>query len=216
MAGLDQDPDIGEDATVFLVDDDPSVLRAIGRLVRSAGWAVAAFGSPREFLEQQRRDVAGCLVLDVNMPGLTGLELQRALMDAGNCLPIIFLTGDGDVPSSVRAMKAGAVDFRSKPCSDDELLAAIRVALARDRIARLDRAQKRAACERLALLTPREHQVMLGVIAGKMNKQIAADLQIAEKTVKVHRGRVMDKLEVPSVADLVRLSERAGIRDSKH
>lgn len=198
--------------TVFLVDDDPSVLRAVGRLLRSAGLNVATFNSPQEFLEKQNPDAPGCLVLDMTMPGLNGLELQQALARAGNHLPIIFLTGHGDVPMSVRAMKSGAVDFLSKPCPDEELLEAIKQALARDAKFRLHRAQARAVAELLATLTPREHEVMLGVVAGQLNKQIAADLGTVEKTIKVHRARVMQKLGVASVAELVRLTERGGIR----
>ena len=195
--------------TVFLVDDDRSVLRAIGRLVRSAGWNVATFGSAQEFLDRQDPDAPGCLVLDLSMPGLNGLELQQALARAGHRLPIIFLTGHGDIPMSVRAMKSGALDFLSKPCADEELLSAIRLALSRDQQFRLERAEVRALAERFATLTPREHQVMLGVVAGQLNKQIAADLGTVEKTIKVHRARVMEKLGVTSVADLVRLTERA-------
>jgi len=199
-------------ATVFLVDDDVSVLRAIARLVRSAGWKVAAFHSPQDFLDRQDPDAPGCLVLDVTMPGLNGLELQQALAHAGNYLPIIFLTGTGDIPTSVRAMKSGAVDFLSKPCRDEELLGAIQYALAKDQQFRQQQAQERALAELLATLTPREHEVMLRVVAGKLNKQIAADLGTVEQTIKVHRARVMEKLGVTSVADLVRLSERAGAR----
>lgn len=199
-------------ATVFLVDDDPSVLRAIGRLVRSAGWNAATFNSAQEFLEKQDPDAPGCLVLDVTMPGFDGLDLQQALAQAGNCLPVIFLTGDGDVPMSVRAMKSGAADFLSKPCPAKILLAAISQALERDLQFRQKRAKEQVVAELLASLTPREHEVMLGVIAGHLNKQIAADLGTVEKTIKVHRARVMDKLHVSSVADLVRLTERAGIR----
>ena len=198
-------------ATVFLVDDDPSVLRAIGRLVRSAGWNVATFGSAQEFLDRPNPDAPGCLVLDLSMPGLNGLELQQALARAGHRLPIIFLTGHGDIPMSVRAMKSGAMDFLSKPCVDEELLSAIRLALSRDQQLRRERAEVQALAERIATLTPREHEVMLGVVAGQLNKQIAADLGTVEKTIKVHRARVMEKLRVTSVADLVRLTERAGV-----
>jgi FixJ family two-component response regulator len=149
-------------------------------------------------------------VLDVTMPGLNGLELQQALIRAGNHLPIIFLTGDGDIPMTVRAMKSGAVDFLSKPCRDEDLIAAIMIALAKDQQLRQQQAQKRTIVDLLATLTPREHEVMLGVVAGKLNKQIAAELGTVEKTIKVHRARVMEKLHVSSVADLVRLSERIG------
>ena len=198
--------------TIFLVDDDPSVLRAIGRLLRSAGWNVATFDSPQAFLERQHSDAAGCLVMDMSMPGLNGFELQRALARAGNRLPIILLTGHGDIPMSVRAMKSGAVDFLSKPCPDEELLAAIRLAVTRDERSRLERAEIQLIAARLATLTPREHEVMLGVVAGQLNKQIAAKLGTVEKTIKVHRARVMEKLGMSSVADLVRLVERFGGR----
>ncbi len=197
--------------TVHLVDDDPSVLRAVGRLVRSAGWRVAAFPSAREYLREQTPEARGCLVLDVTMPGRDGLELQSVLAGMGNRLPVIFLTGNGDVPMSVRAMKAGAVDFLCKPCRDEDLLGAIRVALARDREAWRETERQRKLAARFSLLTPREHQVMLGVVAGQLNKQIAVELGIAEKTIKVHRGRMMHKLGVFSVADLVRVAERVGL-----
>jgi FixJ family two-component response regulator len=195
---------------VFLVDDDPAVLRAVGRLLRSAGLNVTTFHSPQEFLDRQNPEAPGCLVLDVTMPGLNGLELQQALIRAGNHLPIIFLTGNGDIPMTVRAMKSGAVDFFRKPCPDEELLAAIGRALAHDQLFRQRRAEEQALADLLATLTPREHEVMLGVVAGKLNKQIAAELGTVEKTIKVHRGRVMEKLHVASVAELVRLSERGG------
>jgi FixJ family two-component response regulator len=201
-------------ATVYLVDDDPSVLRAVARVVRAAGLLVAAFSSPQEFLARLDPDAPGCLVLDVTMPGLNGLELQQALARVGHRMPIIFLTGNGDIPMSVRAMKAGAVDFLSKPCHNDELLAAIQQALAQDRQNRMEQQCERAFVKLLATLTPREHEVMLGVVAGKLNKQIAADLGTAEKTVKTHRGHMMAKLQVQSVADLVRQCAAAGIRPS--
>ena len=199
--------------TVCLVDDDPSVLRAVGRLVRSAGWGVDAFSSPQEFLAKHSPDAPGCLVLDVMMPGLNGLELQQALARDGHSLPIIFLTGHGDIPMSVRAMKSGAVDFLAKPCRDEELFEAIRQALVRDRQVREEKARQKALNAIVATLTPREHEVMLGVAAGQMNKQIAAELGTVEKTIKVHRARVMEKLGVKSVADLVRLVARATLHE---
>jgi FixJ family two-component response regulator len=198
----------GSSGTVYVVDDDPSVLRAVGRLIRSAGWDVTDFGSAGDFIDRQRSDVPGCVVLDVNMPGLNGLEVQQALAAAGDSLPVIFLTGNGDIPMSVRAMKAGAVDFLSKPCDDETLIAAIRDALALSRLAHEARATLQSVQELLATLSPREHEVMRGVVTGRLNKQIAAELRITEKTVKVHRARVMEKLRVSSVADLVRLTER--------
>lgn len=195
--------------TVFLIDDDPSVLRATSRLVRSAGWDVVAFDSPASFLRQQNPGTPGCLILDLTMPEIDGLALQEILAQDANLLPVIFLTGTGDVSTAVRAMKSGAVDFLNKPCPDELLIAAIRVALNRDKKSRKRRAQKRELLNRLALLTPREHEVMLGVVSGKMNKQIASDLGAAEKTIKVHRGRVMEKLQIRSLAELVRFVERA-------
>ena len=198
-------------ATVCVVDDDPSVLRAIGRLVRVAGWNVTTFSSPHEYLSQHNPDVPGCLVLDVRMPGLSGLELQQTLARSGNHVPIIFLTGNGDIPMSVRAMKSGAVDFLSKPCRDEDLLGAIQHAVERDQRLRRERAESKSIDARLAKLTPREQQVMLGVVAGHMNKHIASRLGTVEKTIKVHRGRMMKKLGLRSVADLVRLAEKAGI-----
>ncbi len=203
-------------ATVFVVDDDPSVLRAVSRLVRSAGMNAATFHSPQDFLDRQNPDAPGCLVLDVNMPGLNGLELQQALSRAGSRLPVIFLTGNGDIPMTVRAMKSGAVNFLSKPCGDGALLAAIGEAMELDRQLRIHEAETRALADVIATLTPREREVMLGVVAGELNKQIAAKLGTVEKTIKVHRARVMEKLRVSSVADLVRLVERAGQRPKSH
>jgi FixJ family two-component response regulator len=197
--------------TVFVVDDDPAVLTSLSRLLRAARMNVAAFGSAREFLERYERHAPGCLVLDVAMPGLNGLELQSALVAKGSTIPIVFLTGHGDIPTSVRAMKGGAVDFLTKPVNDAELIEAIRLAIKRDRITRQARAELDDILERLATLTPREREVLDHVVSGQLNKQIAGDLVIVESTVKVHRARVMEKLKVRSVAELVRLAERAGI-----
>lgn len=196
---------------VSVVDDDQAVCKAVARLLRTAGFAVATYSSPRRFLEQHGRDTPGCLVLDLAMPGLNGLELQEALAAAGDPLPIIFLTGRGDVPASVRAMKGGAVDFLTKPVEREQLISAVRTALDRDRAARRARRDVQEIRARLATLTPREHEVFEHVIRGKLNKQTAAELGAAEKTIKVHRARVMDKMAVESVAELVRLAERAGI-----
>ena len=200
-----------ESATVFLVDDDPSILRALTRLLRAGGHQVSAFRSPRDFLAQHDAAVPGCVVLDLAMPGLNGLELQTALAAAGCQRPIVFISGHGDVPSSVRAMKAGAVDFLTKPVSEENLLAAIQRAIERDRLMRDARAQLQAIGERLNRLTPREREVLQHVVAGQLNKQIAADLGTVEKTVKVHRSRVMEKMGVRSLADLVRMAERIGL-----
>jgi FixJ family two-component response regulator len=195
-------------ATVFLVDDDPSILRALTRLLRGGGHQVNAFRSPRDFLAQHDAAVPGCIVLDLAMPGLNGLELQTALTATGCQRPIIFISGYGDVPSSVRAMKAGALDFLTKPVSEEDLLAAIERAIERDRQMRNGRTELQAIGERLSRLTPREREVFQHVVAGQLNKQIAADLGTVEKTVKVHRSRVMEKMGVRSVADLVRMAER--------
>jgi len=197
-----------EPATVFLVDDDPGVLRALTRLLRAAGFDVRAFRSAREFLAGHDAATPGCIVLDLAMPGQSGLDLQAALTAAGCRRPIVFVSGRGDVPSSVRAMKAGAVDFLTKPVSQEDLLAAIGRAVERDRLMREARAELEAIAERLSKLTPREREVLEHVVMGQPNKQIAADLGTVEKTVKVHRSRVMEKMGVRSLADLVRISER--------
>jgi FixJ family two-component response regulator len=198
--------------TVFVVDDDPAVLKSLSRLLRSARLEVAAFSSPREFLERHDPRAPGCLVLDVAMPGLNGLELQEALTTKGSELPIIFLTGHGDIPMSVQAMKRGALDFLTKPVNDEDLLKAVHVAIEKDRLQRQTRAEVTEIQQRLATLTPREREVMEHVISGQLNKQTAADLGTVEKTIKVHRARVMEKMKVQSVAELVRLAERVGMR----
>jgi FixJ family two-component response regulator len=199
---------------VLVVDDDASVRKSLSRLLRSAGYEVETFAAPTEFLDAERPEEDGpcCAVFDVEMPGLTGLELQERLAREPVPPPIVFITGHGDIPMGVKAMKDGAVDFLPKPVLDEELLDAVRRALDRDREARARRADLRAAREALVTLTPREHEVMRHVIAGMLNKQIARKLDIAEKTVKVHRGRVMEKTGVDSLAELVRLCQRAGIR----
>ena len=198
--------------TVYLVDDDVSVLRGLGRLLTAAGMKVAAFDSPREFLGRLDPAAAGCLVLDVAMPGLNGLELQQALAAKGSVLPIVFLTGRGDIPISVEAMKRGAADFLTKPVDDEELLAAIRNAFERNRASRRAREERAQIEERLARLTAREREVLERVVTGRLNKQIAAELGTVEKTIKVHRAHVMQKMGVRTLAELVRLSGRAGIR----
>ena len=198
--------------TVFVVDDDAAVRKAVSRLLRSAGIAVAAFASPREFLEQYDPATPGCLVLDIAMPGLNGLQLQTTLGENGSILPIIFLTGHGDVSKSVQAMKHGAFDFLTKPVSARNLLPAIRAAIERDAVARQEQAKFSEIHARLDTLTPREREVLEHVVAGKLNKQIAGDLGITEATVKMHRARVMVKMKLQSVAELARLTERCGIR----
>jgi FixJ family two-component response regulator len=200
-----------ENPTVFLVDDDPGVLRALTRLLRAAGRQVRAFGSAQDFLAAHDPAMPGCVVLDLSMPGLNGLELQTALEASGCRRPIVFVSGHGDVPSSVRAMKAGAVDFLTKPVSAEDLLAAVERAVRQDDLMRRSRAELQVIGERLKTLTPREREVLQHVVAGQLNKQIAADLGTVEKTIKVHRSRLMGKMGVRSVADLVRLAERMGI-----
>ena len=199
-------------ATIYVVDDDPAVRKSLGRLLKAAGFRVEAFASAAAFLAQAPHARLGCIVLDVQMPDLTGIELQQALAGAGIALPIIFITGHGDVPTSVRAMKAGAVDFLAKPFDDKELFAAIALALDRAQRESESRADADVVEQRLATLTPRERQVLLQVLTGKLNKQIAGELGASEKTIKVHRARVMNKMQVRSVADLVRLCEKAGVR----
>jgi len=196
--------------TVFLIDDDAPVRDALSRLLRAHRFVVAAFASPKEFLEHYNPDTPGCLVLDLKMRG-NGFGLQRTLQEKGLPLPIIFLTGHGDVPKSVQALKGGASDFLTKPVNDEDLLAAVRVAIEKDRALRREQAELFEIRARLATLTPREREVLEYVITGKLNKQIADDLGTVEQTVKVHRARVMQKMRVQSVAELVRLTERCGI-----
>ena len=190
---------------VRVVDDDASVLKALGRLLRSAGFAVRTFPSPQVFLNEHDATAPGCVVLDLSMPGLDGLQIQKALSRLGDGCPIVFITGHGDIASSVSAMKAGAVDFLTKPFDPSRLLDAVRAAVDKDRAARAVRAERSSIGVRMAALTPREREVMAQVCAGRLNKQIAADLGIAEKTVKVHRARVMKKMAAGSVAELVQL-----------
>jgi len=197
--------------TVYIVDDDPAVLKSLSRLLRASHLNVEAFATAQEFLDRHDRSSHGCLVLDVAMPGLDGLELQSALAAGGSTIPIIFLTGRGDIPMTVHAMKEGASDFLTKPVNETDLLAAVQLAIKKDLIARQARAELDEILERLATLTPREREVLVHVVSGQLNKQIAGDLDIVESTVKVHRARVMEKLKVQSVAELVRLAERAGI-----
>jgi FixJ family two-component response regulator len=197
--------------TVFVVDDYAPVRRSISRLLHTAGFAVAAFASAGEFLAQYDPQTLGCLVLDLAMPTVNGLELQRMLAKAGSFLPIIFLTGHGDIPKSVQAMKHGASDFLTKPVNDEDLLEAVRAAIEKSRVLRRDQAELSEIRARLATLTPREREVLEYVVAGKLNKQIAGDIGTAEQTVKIHRVHVMQKMRVHSVAELVRLTERCGI-----
>jgi RNA polymerase sigma factor (sigma-70 family) len=196
---------------VFIVDDDASVRKGLERLVRSVGLRGKTFASAPEFLQCAASDSPSCLVLDVRMPGVSGLALQETLAAAGHRIPIIFITGHGDITMSVRAMKAGAVDFLPKPFNDQDLLEAIQEAIARDRQAREVRAALQAIQQRADLLTPRERDVLGLVVAGLLNKQIAAELGMSEKTVKAHRAQVMQKMQVSSVARLVLLAEKVGL-----
>lgn len=197
--------------TVFIIDDDPSALRGLTRLVRAAGKNVEAFASAGDFLASGRIDGPGCIVLDVRMPEMTGPELQAELDKAVYSMPIIFISAHEDVETTAEAMKKGAVDFLTKPVDRDDLLDALRVALAKDVENRAQRTELSAIHEQINTLTPREHEVMTYVITGMLNKQIATELGISEETVKIHRGRVMRKLQIESVTDLVRLCEKAGI-----
>jgi two-component system, LuxR family, response regulator FixJ len=200
--------------TVFLVDDDPAILRALERLLMAEGLHTRAFRSPEAFLREHDPAMPGCVVLDMIMPHLNGLALQQELRASGCDRFIIFITGQSDIPSSVQAMKAGAVDFLIKPFSDQTFLAAVRDAIAKDHIAREICAQLQSIRERLSTLTPREYEVLRHIIAGQLNKQIAADLGTVEKTIKVHRARVMDKMRVASLAELVRLTVHIGLQSA--
>jgi FixJ family two-component response regulator len=197
--------------TVLVIDDDPSVLKSLARLLCSIELNVATFATPEEFLNQFEPGIHGCLVLDIAMPNLNGLELQQELAARGNELPVIFLTGHGDIPMSVQAMKQGAIDFLTKPVHDQDLIEAVHAAIEKNRMIQETRAELNEIRKKLSTLTPREREVLNHVVSGKLNKQIAADLGTVEKTIKVHRGHLMTKLKVRSLADLVRLAERAGI-----
>jgi FixJ family two-component response regulator len=200
---------------VFLVDDDPSVRRGLNRLLLSADHSVEIFSSATDFLAREPHPGPSCLILDIRMPGLNGLDLQQALARQSRDEQIVFITGHADVPTSVHAMKAGAVDFLPKPFDNQELLRAVESALARSAERRQERVGRNALRSKLDELTPREFEVLQFVITGMLNKQIGAELGIAEKTIKVHRGHVMEKLGVKSVAELVRLAEKAGVSAAK-
>jgi FixJ family two-component response regulator len=194
--------------TVYVVDDDASVRKSVGRLLRTAGLQVEVFASADEFLAHPPSDESACLLLDLKMPGRNGLELQEALVAARKPIPIVFVSGHGDIPASVRAMKGGAVDFLTKPYSVEELLEAVERAMAKDKRDRREQAQVTELESRARALTPREAEVLRLVVRGLLNKQVAAELGISEKTVKVHRARVMHKMRADSMADLVRMAGR--------
>ena len=199
------------EATVYLVDDDPSVRRSTERLVRSMGFAVRTFASANEFLDNAPVEGPACLVLDVRLPGLDGLDLQRELTQSGVRVPIVFITGYGTIPMTVRAMKAGAVEFLTKPVRPRDLLAAVRTAIERDRVSHRERLVAGALRERYERLTPREREVMAFVVGGAHNKQIAGELTTSERTIKFHRAHIMEKMEAASLAELVQMADRLGL-----
>jgi FixJ family two-component response regulator len=201
----------GPGQTVYLIDDEPSVLKALARVLGAAGFRTSIAGSPQEFLAQYAGANRGCIVLDISMPGFSGIQLQQELIEKNCALPVIFLTGRGDIPTSVHAMKHGAVDFLTKPVDDISLISAVRRAFEREADGHALHTEIAELRRRAATLTPREHEVFGHVIAGHLNKQIAMVLGTTEKTVKVHRARVMEKMQAQSLAALVRLAGRAGI-----
>lgn len=200
---------------VYIVDDDRSVRTSVARLLESSGYEVRTFASATDYLNRIDPDAHGCLLLDLRMPGIDGLELQNRLLRGGTSRPVIFLTGQGTVPETVAAMKAGATDFLEKPADPDELIRAVRTAIETDRMRRRELAEMSEIQDRVSLLTPRERQVFERVVQGRLNKQIAHELGVSEKTVKVHRGRVMEKMKTASLADLARIAERLGVGETR-
>ena len=203
------------DAIIAIVDDDLSVCEGLDSLIRSVGWRAESFASAQEFLARAAAEPPSCLILDLQLPGLSGLDLQRRMAEIGLEIPIVFLTGHGSIPTSVRAMKAGATEFLTKPVDEEELLRAIQEAIERDRRVREQKAEMRELQNRYESLTPREQQIMLQVVSGRLNKQIATDLNISEFTVKIHRGHVMGKMHAGSLADLVRMADHLGTGSRK-
>ncbi|MCU0574856.1 MAG: response regulator transcription factor [Syntrophobacteraceae bacterium] len=202
---------IPKEECVFIIDDDPSVRNALSFLLRTVRYAFEVYSSAEEFLAREPYDGIGCIVLDVRMTGMSGLDLQEELMKGGLSMPIIFITGHGDIPMTVRAMKRGAVDFLPKPFEDAQLLTAIQLAIEKHRDEKSKQEYLEGVRRRIQSLTAREYEILRHVIAGLLNKQIAFELKIAEQTVKIHRGRIMQKLGVTSVSDLVRMAEKAGV-----
>ena len=200
------------EAIIAIVDDDPSVRQGLQRLIRSAGWKAETFASAQEFLARPSTDAPSCLVLDLQLPGLSGLDLQTRMAEVGLQTPIVFLTGHGNIPTSVQAMRAGAIEFLTKPVDEEDLLRAIQEAIERDRHTRQQHADKRHLRDRYESLTMREQEVMWQVVSGLLNKQIAAELKITEDTVKFHRGHIMRKMRADSLPDLVRMAENLRIR----
>jgi len=196
------------DPTIFVIDDDVSIRQALESLIKSVGWNVRTFKNAQDFLQNGEIDAPGCLILDVRLPGLSGLDLQRSLAERKSHLPIIFLTGHGDIPMSVRAMKAGAVEFLTKPFREQDLLDAIRLAIDRDHTVQQQQSELAELSERYDTLTPREREVMGLVVSGLLNKQAAASLGVSEVTIKVHRGQIMQKMHAQSLADLVKMADK--------
>jgi len=202
-------------AIIAIVDDDPSARRGLERLIRSAGWKAESFASAQEFLSRPSTEAPSCLVLDLQLPGLSGLDLQKQMAEAGLEIPIVFLTGHGSIPASVQAMKAGAIEFLTKPVDEENLFKAIQEAIDRDQRSRKEHAQMQDLRRRYESLTAREQEIMQRVISGLLNKQIAAELNITEFTVKFHRGHIMTKMCADSLADLVRMAESLGVGSQK-